>query len=462
MLRAAFNSVIDVISRTFDAGTLTVEPFTMSFFPCYNFSERTAHLAVALVTRVTDSADSSSHTVVISVQKDEFTIWCGDTFLDGRSADIEQRIASATSEAKGEVQSRVKEQMEKIAGGYPQVNQTCDFWTHWRSSKGNHLCDHTKAALAVLGSDLSVLTRAESLYAAATDPLVPYPLDGAGDTGLTLASLAFRVPVLIEGDRGSGKTRAARKFARERSLKFIELPGHEGVEAQDMLGYLIPDGRGGLVWKDGPLAEAFRSAKKTKTVLLIDELLRIPQRQLSILLTALSPDEGRYRLRTGRVVSIEDGIAQEEVIEIEVSQIAVIATTNVGAEYAVDVLDPALAERFFLIRKDTEEGELKTMLTELLSMKDFALVHVARLTDFWKKSTELQAQGRLNQAPTMRTLALAVDLANKAEDLRNVLKSMALQWVARDANGRPAAEQVKIIEALVDNTNPELVETANV
>lgn len=217
---------------------------------------------------------------------------------------------------------------------------------------------------------------------------------------------AFKVPLLFEGDRGSGKTFDVREFARVGKMRYMEIAGHESVEAIDFLGHPMQSEHG-VVWKDGKLSQAFRSARDGhSTVLLIDEMLRIPQRHLSVLLSALSPDsEGHYRLQTGRMVGVVDGVGVEEEIVVPTSKLAIFATTNVGPEFAIDELDPAVAERFIIVRKDTEKAQLTQILQTKAALKSFNKLVAVRLVELFDKTRRMVDTGTLNRHATTRTHA---------------------------------------------------------
>lgn len=221
-----------------------------------------------------------------------------------------------------------------------------------------------------------------------------------------------------------------------------------------MLGFLVPYKDGQLVWKDGPLAEAFRRAAKEKVVLIIDELLRIRQRELSLLLTALSPDRDVYRLRTGRIRDVVDGVALEEELTCPTENLCVIATTNVGAEYAVDDIDPALAERFVVIRKDTTAAELTQILRDVAKKKGFSAKVAANLVKFFEKMEEARARGMLKHAPTTRTLVRALTIAKEECEVADALRMQGLLWVARDSDGRPVQEQLETLEKILSKIFP--------
>lgn len=271
-----------------------------------------------------------------------------------------------------------------------------------------------------------------------------------------IARYAFKVPLLFEGDRGSGKTYDVREFARVNKHPYVEIAGHESVEAIDFLGHHMQSPMG-VVWKDGRLSRAFRQgAAGQKVALLIDEMLRIPQRHLSVLLSALSPDStGHYRLQTGRMVDVQDGVGVEEEILCPAANLAIFATTNVGPEFAIDDLDPAVAERFIIARKDTEKATLENILRSTCSARSFSSTSALRLSELFERTKRMVDTGTLNRHATTRTLTRAVEHATDEADIKNVLKDQILLWADRDSAGRPVEAQCKQLEKAIDELFPD-------
>ena len=296
-----------------------------------------------------------------------------------------------------------------------------------------------------------------------------------------LKRFAFKIPVLVEGDRGSGKTYEAFEYAKSLNIEPSFVGGHAGIESIDLLGCLVPyagqenklqdtsvsaadffsgdyqmkvssNSSNSLIWKDGPIAEAFRKAQNgEKSILIIDELLRIPQRELNILLTALSPVHGKYNLRTGRILEVIDGVAREEVLSCDTQNLFVLATTNVGGQYAVDTIDPALAERFIVLRKDTEFDTLVSILKQKAREKGFNETLAEKAGLFLNRMTDAKEQGLIEEVPTLRTLSRAFDLAEKEDEVKDYIFDQHLLWVARDVYGKPDKEQIRCIKKIIED-----------
>ena len=262
---------------------------------------------------------------------------------------------------------------------------------------------------------------------------------------------AFKVPILFEGDRGSGKTFESREFAKTNHFPCLEVAGNESIESFDFLGHVVQTEHG-MVWKDGKLSQAFRlAAKGIQVVLIIDEMLRIPQRHLSVLLSALSPDsDGNYRLQTGRMNAVIDGVGVEEELLAPTTNLAIFATTNVGPEFAIDDLDPAVAERFIIIRKDTEIAQLTKILQAKAESRSFNRLVVLKLVELFNKTQRMVKTGTLNRHATTRTLARALEAAESEQDIKLVLKDQILLWADRDSSGLPVKQQTDMLEKTIN------------
>ena len=272
----------------------------------------------------------------------------------------------------------------------------------------------------------------------------------------------FRKHILLQGQKGQGKTYQIDKLLREQSIETEYIAGHEGIEAIDLQGYLIKDDTGNLIWKDGVVTAAFRKATQgKKCALFIDEMLRIPKRELNFLVGILTPDStGHFNLRTGRVSHTishvgmdgkEHQVAEEEILRVKQDMVWAVGTTNAGAGYAVDNIDEALADRFRTIIITMSEKEMKGILEERLKAKGFSPTMAKKLMEFYKNFNMLRDSGELTKTTSVRHLTEVIDLADDEDMIAIMLKHLIPTLTDQSTDGSPNESQEAIIEELIEN-----------
>jgi predicted ATPase len=311
--------------------------------------------------------------------------------------------------------------------------------------------------------------------ASATLGRTPMPLK-EDKINYTLCKYASRghakVPVILQGGQGTGKTTGARAFARQQGFseaEIIEVAGHRGVEACDLLGHLIlADGQ--TFWKDGAITQAFRSVGSrdpdelpglvnrsrrsgTAAFLLIDEIYRIPVREREIFLNALQPDVIHgircYKLRTGRALPWKDGAFRDEMIYAPCHLLSVVATTNVGLEFDVEEGCAAAKERFVVAYVETDEELFKSVVRDALKERGFDARLAARFLKLYRALGNAKNDHTLNGALTLRTVVRAIENALYPEDLGHTLYEIGQIWVESTESGAPLAEQLEVLETAI-------------
>jgi nitric oxide reductase NorQ protein len=126
----------------------------------------------------------------------------------------------------------------------------------------------------------------------------PYYLPLGDEVAAFEAAYANRLPVMLKGPTGCGKTRFVRHMAYRLGRPLISVACHDDLTASDLLGrYLIRGGE--TVWVDGPLTQAVRSG----AICYLDEVVEA-RKDTTVVIHPLTDDRRRLRVeRTGEVLA---------------------------------------------------------------------------------------------------------------------------------------------------------------
>ena len=95
---------------------------------------------------------------------------------------------------------------------------------------------------------------------------------------------ANHVNVLIYGPTGPGKTTSIEAWCASRGLRLAQVSGNAALEPGHLFGRLVPDGKGGFAWVDGPVTDVVRNGG----VLNLDEVNFISPKIYTVLYPLLT------------------------------------------------------------------------------------------------------------------------------------------------------------------------------
>jgi nitric oxide reductase NorQ protein len=173
----------------------------------------------------------------------------------------------------------------------------------------------------------------------------------------------LRLPLLLKGPTGCGKTRFVAHMAARLNLPLWTVSCHDDLTAADLTGrYLLKGGE--TQWFDGPLTRAVRSGG----ICYLDEVVEA-RKDVTVVLHPLTDDRRILPLeRTGEILGAPDSFM-------------LVASYNPGYQNILKALKPSTRQRFlaidFTFPPAEAEAEIVTMESGLAIEKVRPLVQLA-------------------------------------------------------------------------------------
>ena len=263
------------------------------------------------------------------------------------------------------------------------------------------------------------------------------------------AAIEDAIPTLLVGPTGSGKNTLVAEALTRRNLLSYSIKGAYGLQDLDILGAVVPtETKNGSApayrWVDGPLVAAWRHAQREKVSVFFDEITRCRRKQLNVLIGALNPTPA-LMLPPGAELP-PSGLSRHfylltipttaEMIVCPVENLVFLAAGNLGGQYAVEALDPALESRFTCqielgyLAEDDEVALVveRTGLPAPLARK--LVVVAAETRRLWQNAelaNALDPRGLLAWATRFRR---AVRATGDREMIRVAVATARLTWLA--------------------------------
>jgi nitric oxide reductase NorQ protein len=156
----------------------------------------------------------------------------------------------------------------------------------------------------------------------------PFYLPQSDECDVFEAAYANRLPVLLKGPTGCGKTRFVAHMAASLGKKLYTVACHDDLSASDLIGrYLLKGGE--TVWIDGPLTRAVREG----AICYLDEVVEA-RKDVTVVLHPLTDDRRILPIdRTGEELQAAPGFM-------------LVASYNPGYQNILKTLKPSTRQRF--------------------------------------------------------------------------------------------------------------------
>lgn len=232
------------------------------------------------------------------------------------------------------------------------------------------------------------------------------------------AARASRLPVMLKGPTGCGKTRFVEHMAWRLKLPLVTVACHEDLTAGDLAGRWLLDAQG-TRWMDGPLAMAARHG----ALCYLDELLEA-RSDTTVLLHPLAD--------TRRALPLE---RHGELLQAH-PDFQLVVSYNPGYQGLHKRLKPSTRQRFVALEFRYPEPAAEAAIVVREGGVDEALAR--RLVQLAERTRRLQEQG-LEEGASTRMLVHAAQL---------VRAGLPSAVAARQAIADPLSDDAELLAAL--------------
>ncbi len=261
---------------------------------------------------------------------------------------------------------------------------------------------------------------------AADDPLAayriarePYWRTVADEVALYEAAYAVRMPVMLKGPTGCGKTRFVEYMAWKLDKPLITVACHEDMTASDLVGRFLLDAHG-TRWQDGPLALAARYG----AICYLDEVVEARQ-DTTVVIHPLTDKR--------RMLPLEK---KGEVVEAH-PDFQLVISFNPGYQSLMKDLKQSTKQRFGALDFDYPEHEVEAEIVAHESGCDAAtaskLVHIA------ERARNLKGHG-LDEGISTRMLIHAGSLIARGVPALAACRMALVRPITDDADMRDALD----------------------
>ena len=224
----------------------------------------------------------------------------------------------------------------------------------------------------------------------------PYYEPQTNEVAIFEAAFKKRLPVMLKGPTGCGKTRFLEYMAFQLKRPLVTVSCHEDLTSSDLVGRFLLEGSE-TVWQDGPLTRAVKAG----AICYLDEIVEA-RTDSTVVIHSLTDHRRRLTIeKKGQEID-----AHEDFM--------LVISYNPGYQTVLKDLKPSTKQRFIAINFDfpSEEIERKIVLNEAAGISP-EIVH--QLVAAGRKARLLKDHG-LEEATSTRALVYAANMMNAGLD----------------------------------------------
>ena len=220
----------------------------------------------------------------------------------------------------------------------------------------------------------------------------PYYLPVAQEVGLFEAAYAAKLPVMLKGPTGCGKTRFVEYMAYKMNRPLITVACHEDLSSTDLVGRFLLEGDE-TVWHDGPLTAAVRAG----AICYLDEVVEA-RKDTVVIIHPLTDDRRRLPIeKRGTIIEAPP-------------EFMLVVSYNPGYQSILKDLKQSTRQRFVAMEFDYPNAEAEA---EIVAKEGGVDNNTAKdLVTIGQKVRNLRGHG-LEEGVSTRLLIYAAQMISK-------------------------------------------------
>ena len=226
--------------------------------------------------------------------------------------------------------------------------------------------------------------------------VAPYYEPQGNEVAIFEAAYKKRLPVMLKGPTGCGKTRFLEHMAYQLKRPLVTVSCHEDLTSSDLVGRFLLEGSE-TVWQDGPLTRAVKAG----AICYLDEIVEA-RTDSTVVIHSLTDHRRKLTIeKKGMEIDAHD-------------EFMLVISYNPGYQTVLKDLKPSTKQRFIAINFDfpSEEIERKILVNEVPGL---AAEIVHQLVAAGRKARLLKDHG-LEEATSTRALVYAANMINAGLD----------------------------------------------